>query len=349
MARDVRLIVTDNSTAACTMAHRLAKGKVRAREVHRIPVWDAEDGDGEMAVIGLGGLLFAPAGDPPTWAPARRAPANALRLLARSAHTLTLATTDPLLATQAREVACEGRPLLMRAARLATPDGGLRHVDDLAAQARAVALEADAVMAVYLAPVDAELRAPDLAALGLAAAPARREVLRRAGVASESLGRLEERGYLVDDPAWRSPAGDLVCAAVDPSLLRPRPWATVAGWVDAVGRGTLSRGDALSRIRTLIGGMRPAERPAGLDAGRLVGRCPECADWMGGTRERIRCMGCGLYYRLPRQVEALAVPGRICEACDAPLIRPVVRGRRGEPRCPDSTGCPTRLDANVAR
>jgi hypothetical protein len=310
-------------------------------------VWDG--GDGDITVIGLDGLLFVPRGDPPEWVPARRAPANALRVLARGAESLTLATADPLLAHQAREVACEGRPLLLRAARVETPDGRRRHVDDLAAHARAVALEADAVLAAYLAPVDAELRAPDLVALAMAAGPVRRAVLRRAGVTVESLHRLEERGYLVDDPAWRSPAGDLVCVAVDRSLQRPDAWGRILGWVDAVGRGTLTRTDALARTRELVACLAPAERPDGLDTGRLIGRCPECGDWMGGARERLTCMGCGLSYRLPRQVVALAVPGGTCDACDAPLIQPVIRGRRDEPRCPDATGCPSRLELNVAR
>jgi len=349
MAGDVRLIVTDNSTAARTMAHRLAKGKVTDREVHRVPVWDVDAGEGDATVIGLGGLLFRPRGDPPEWTPARRAPAAALRILARSAASLTLATADPLLAGQARDVACEGRPLLLRAARVEAPDGTLRHIDDLAAHARAVALEAEAVFAVHMTPVDSELRAADLVALGMAGEPVRRDVMMRAGVEAESLRRLEDRGYLVDEPAWRSPAGDLVCTAVDPALLRSKTSATMVAWIDAVGRGTLTRADALRRIRELVAGMRPPQRPDGLDAGRIIGNCPECDEWMGGARDRIRCMGCGLSYRLPRHVEALAVPGTICDTCDAPLIRPIIRGRRGEPRCPDATGCPTRLDLNVAR
>ena len=114
----MRLIVTDNSTAASTMADRIAKGKAHGRSVHRVPVYETDaDGVG-TTVIGLGGLLFTPNGDPPEWAPARRAPANALRMLARSADTLMLATDDQLLAVQARDVACEGRPLLMRATRM---------------------------------------------------------------------------------------------------------------------------------------------------------------------------------------------------------------------------------------
>jgi len=344
----VRLIVTDNSTAARTMADRLAEGKARGRSVHRVPVFEADVGGAATHVIGLGGLLFTPHGDPPEWAPARRAPANALRMLARSADSLMLATDDPLLAVQARDVACEGRPLLMRATRMGTPFGRPGHVDDLAAHARAAALEADAVFAAHLAPLDPHLLRQDLAALGVAGRqPARRALLRREGATDESLRRLAERGYLVDEPAWRSPAGELVAGAVDPALLDPATSATVDAWIDAVARGTLPRAEALARTCALVAGLVAPVHPDGLAAGRLIGTCPECGEWMGGARDRVRCMGCGLSYRLPRQVEALGVPGAICHACDAPLILPVVRGRRDEPRCPDASGCPTRLEVRV--
>ena len=344
----MRLIVTDNSTAARTMADRIAKGKARGRSVYRVPVYDADVEGDATVVIGLGGLLFTPQGDPPEWTPARRAPANALRLLARSADTLLLAGDDPLLAVQAREVACEGRPLLMRATRTGTPFGPVGHVDDLAAHGRAAALEADAVFAAHLAAIDTELRRHDLAALGIAGrGPTPRDVLRREGAADRSLRRLAERGYLVDEPAWRSPAGEIVVDAVDPALLDPATCATVDAWIDAVARGTLPRAQALARTRALVAGLAAPAGLDGLPSGRLIGRCPECDDWMGGARDQIRCMGCGLNYRLPRQVEALAIPGATCEACDAPLIVPVVRGRRDEPRCPDTTGCPTRLEVRV--
>ncbi len=344
----MRLIVTDNSTAARTMADRIAKGKARGRSVYRVPVYDADVEGDATVVIGLGGLLFTPKGDPPEWTPARRAPANALRLLARSADTLLLAGDDPLLAVQARDVACEGRPLLMRATRTGSPFGPVGHVDDLAAHGRAAALEADAVFAAHLAAIDPELRRQDLAALGIAGrGPTSREVLRREGATDRSLRRLAERGYLVDEPAWRSPAGEMVVDAVDPALLDPATCATVDAWIDAVARGTLPRPQALVRTRGLVTGLAS---PAGLDglaSGRLMGRCPECDEWMGGARDQIRCMGCGLTYRLPRQVEALAIPGATCDACDAPLILPVIRGRRDEPRCPDATGCPTRVEVRV--
>ena len=344
----MRLIVTDNSTAARTMADRIAKGKARGRSVYRVPVYDADvDGDATV-VIGLGGLLFTPQGDPPEWIPARRAPANALRLLARSADTLLLAGDDPLLAVQARDVACEGRPLLMRATRTGTPFGPVGHVDDLAAHGRAAALEADAVFAAYLAAIDPELRRHDLAALGIAGrGHTPRDVLRRGGTTGRSLRRLAERGYLVDEPAWRSPAGELVVDGVDPTLLDPATCATVDAWIDAVARGTLPRAQALARTRALVAGLASPAGLEGLASGRLIGRCPECDDWMGGARDQIRCMGCGLNYRLPRQVEALAIPGATCDACDAPLIVPVIRGRRDEPRCPDTTGCPTRLEVRI--
>ncbi len=344
----MRLIVTDNSTAARTMADRIAKGKARGRSVYRVPVYDADvDGDATV-VIGLGGLLFTPQGDPPEWTPARRAPANALRLLARSADTLLLSADDPLMAVQARDVACEGRPLLMRATRTGTPFAPGGHVDDLAAHRRAAALEADAVFAAHLAPIDPDLRRQELVALGLAGrGPTPREVLLREGATHRSLRRLAERGYLVDEPAWRSPAGDLLVNALDPVLLDPATSASVDGWIDAVGRGTIPRATALARTRALVAELATPTRPEGFAAGRLIGRCPECDDWMGGARDQIRCMGCGLNYRLPRQVEALAIPGATCDACDAPLIVPVVRGRRDEPRCPDATGCPTRLEVRV--
>ena len=343
----VRLIVTDNSTAARTIADRIAKDKVTGTSVHRVPVFDVDDEP--TRVIGLGGLLFAPTGDPPTWAPARRAPANALRMLARAATTLILATEDPLLAAQARDVACQDNPSLMRAARVGEPPfARLRHVDDLAAEAAAIALEVDAVFAAHMAELDPHLRRADLAALGLAGPrPVTRSAMRRARVGDDALIRLAERGYLVDEPAWRTPAGTLVCEAVDPALLDPATSASCDAWIDAVGRGTLTRSAALQRVRSLIAGLRRPRRVQGLDGGRLIGPCPACEDWMGGARGRIVCMGCGHSYRLPRQVEALAVPGTTCAACDAPLIVPVIHGRRDEPRCPDTTGCPTRLDVRV--
>ncbi len=341
--------MTDNSTAARTIADRISKGKVAGASVHRVPVFDTDCDGAPTRVIGLGGLLFAPVGDPPVWTPARRAPANAVRMLARSATSLVLATDDPLLATQARDVACEGRPLLLRAARVGEPPfARLRHVDDLAAEAAAAALEVDAVFAAHLAELDPELRRSDLAALGIAGpSPANRSVIRRARVPHDALARLAERGYLVDDPAWRTPAGTLVCEAVDPALLDPATSASCDAWIDAVGRGTLTRSAALQRVRSMIGRLRRPRRVESLDAGRLIGPCPECGDWMGGARGRLACMGCGHGYRLPRQVEALAVPGATCTACDAPLIVAVIRGRRDDPRCPDATGCPTRLGARV--
>jgi hypothetical protein len=348
MAGDVRLIVTDTSTAARTLADRIAAGGARGLEVHRVPVFEAEADGLVTRVIGLGGLLFAPHGDPPRWAPARRAPANALRMLARSAESLLIAVDDPLLAVQARDVACEGRPLLMRTARAGDPWSPPRHVDDLAAQARAAALEADAVFAAHLAPLDAELRRGDLAALGIAGpGPVTHRALRDLGAGDDAVRRLAERGYLVGDPAFRSPAGTLVCEAVDPRLLDPATGAAVDAWIDAVGRGALTRDGALTRVRDLVADMRTPVRPDGLDTGRLVGQCPECDDWMGGAREQLRCLGCGWTFHLPRQVEALAVPGARCEACRAPMIVPVIRGRRGAPRCPDTTGCPTRIEVRV--
>ena len=345
----VRLIVTDNSTAARTIADRIAKGKVRGASVHRVDVFDVDDDTGPTRVIGLGGLLFAPAGDPPAWAPARRAPANALRVLARSAASMILATDDPLLASQARDVACEGRPLLLRAARVGKPPfTRLRHIDDLGAEAAATALEIDAVFAAHLADLDPEIRRDDLVALGVAGnAPVARSLLRREGVGDGAMTRLAERGYLVDDPAWRTPAGNLICQAVDPVLLAPATTESCDAWIDAVRRGTLPRAAAVQRVRSVIASLTRPGPVEGLETGRVIGPCPECGESMAGARVRLTCMGCGHGYRLPRQVEVLAVPGATCAACDAPLILPVIHGRRDEPRCPDSTGCPTRLGVRV--
>lgn len=346
----MRLIVTDNSTAARTMADRLANGKARGLEVHRVPVFEAGDEGSVTRVIGLGGLLFAPEGPDGEWRPSRRAPANALRLLARSAESLLLATDDPLLAVQARDVACAGRPLLQRAARVGDPWSAARHVDDLAAEARAAGLEIDAMFAAYVRPVDPELRRGDLAALGQAGrTPVAHRTLRDLGVSDGSLHRLAERGYLVADPAWRTPAGDLVCEAVDAAVLKPAFGAQLDAWVNAVGRGSLTRTVARQRAAKRLAGLHAAVAVKGIAAGRLLGVCPECGDWMGGALERLQCKGCGHGYRLPKRVEALAVPGAVCEACDAPMIVPVIHGRRDEPRCPDTTGCPTRLGDPVGR
>ena len=345
----VRLIVTDNSTAARTIADRLAEGKAHGASVHRVDVFDVDTEPEPTRVIGLGGLLFAPTGDPPAWKPARRAPANALRVLARSATSMILATDDPLLAVQARDVACEGRPMLMRSARVGSPPfTRLRHVDDLAAEATATALEIDAIFAAHLAGVDATLRRQDLAALGVAGPnPVGRSLLRREGVSDDAMAHLAERGYLVDDPAWRSPAATLLCEAVDPRLLDPSTNASCEAWLDAVRRGTLPRATAVERVRTLVATFRRPAPIEGLDSGRVIGPCPECGDPMAGSRGRLTCLGCGHGYKLPRQVEILAIPGATCSACEAPMILPVIHGRRDEPRCPDSAGCPTRLGAWV--
>ena len=345
----VRLIVTDSSTAARTIADRVAKGKVRGASVHRVDVFDVDDDTGLTRVIGLGGLLFAPTGDPPEWTPARRAPANALRVLARSAVVMILATDDPLLASQARDVACEGRPLLLRAARVGMPPfTRLRHIDDLGAEAAATVLEIDAVFAAHLAKLDPELRRDDLAALGVAGnAPVPRSLLRREGVGDDAMARLAERGYLVDDPAWRTPAGNLICQTVDPTLLDPTISASCDVWIDAVRRGTLARTAAVRRVSAIVAKLRRPRPVEGLVTGRVIGPCPECGESMAGARGRLTCMGCGHWYGLPRQVEALAVPGVTCDVCDAPLILPVIHGRRDEPRCPDASGCPTRLAVRV--
>jgi hypothetical protein len=345
----VRLIVTDTSAAARALAERLAGGPGREFAVHAVPVYESVQRGEVTRVIGLGGPLFTPRGDPPAWTPARRAAANALRLLARDASSLVLAADDPLLDAQARDVACEGRPQLLRTCRTGThPFEKLRHVDDLAAEAAAADLEIDAVFATYLAKLDPELRRQDLAALTIAGGkPVARDLLAASGVKRDTLDRLAERGYLVGEPAWWSPAASLVAAALPPILLDPATATRCDRWVDAVARGTLGREEATGRVRDLLDGAALPTAPPGFDAGRLVGPCPDCGDWMGGARERLTCMGCGRSYRLPKGIEILAVPGETCSACSAPLVRPVIRGRRDQPRCPDRSGCPTAVVSRV--
>jgi len=80
----------------------------------------------------------------------------------------------------------------------------------------------------------------------------------------------------------------------------------------------------------------------------LIGPCPECGDWMGGARGRLRCLGCGHSYTLPRGTEVLAMPGITCADCSAPMVRPVVRGTVRSPRCPDAVGCPSNLGSSYA-
>lgn len=346
----MRLIVTDNSTAARTMADRIAHGKAARLSVHRIEVFAADTDDGAVRVVGTGGLLFCPSGDPPTWQPVRRAAANALRFLARSADSLILATDDPLLAVQAREAACEGRPLLLREARVSVPPfTELRQPDDLAAQAAAVDLEIDAHVSAHLTRLDPALTRADLATLGTVSdSPPTGGASALGGATTTSLARLAERGYVVGDPPWRTPAGDQVVTALAGPLLAMQFASDCDAWVDAVARGTLTAQTALDRVRRILAPLPRPVASADLDAGRLLGRCPLCDDWMGGARARIACLGCGHGYSLPRQVEALAA-GTTCADCDAPMIVPVIRGRRADPRCPDTSGCPSRLEVVVGR
>ncbi len=345
----MRLIVTDTQASARNVADQLSGGPIREFEVHRVSVFESTNRGEVTRVIGLGGLLFTPQGDPPAWQPSRRAPANAVRLLARDAESLVLCMDDPLLAAQARDVACEGRPLLLRACRAGSPPfDKLRHVDDLSADAHAAAHEIDAVFASYLSRLDPALRRQDLAALTIAGGgPVARDLLMASGIKPETLDRLAERGYLVGEPAWWSPAASLVSAALPSILLDPATTTKCDRWIDAVSRGTLSRAEATGRVRALLDGAARPTAPDGFDSGRLIGPCPECDDWMGGVRDRLKCMGCGRSYRLPKGVEILAVPGQSCTACHAPMVRPVIRGRRDQPRCPDVSGCPTAVISRV--
>jgi len=345
-----RLIVTDTAESARALALRFAEHPAELR-VHGLTFHEWTEGEDTIRIIGLDGLLFLPSGDPPEWRPHRRAAAKALDSLAAGADQLILSCQDPLLAARARDSACAGRPGLARATRAGEPPWDrLEHLDELAAEARATELEIDAVFSDFLSAVDPHLTRADLAALSRVGANGTpRATLLESGVAPESLTRLGERGYLVGDPAWLSPAAVLLIAAMPPSLLNPVVIGRCALWIDAVRRGTLQRAMATRRATTLLAELTPPRRPDGFDTGRLIGLCPSCGDWMGGAREVLRCMGCGLTFHQGRGVELLAVPGTCCSACDAPLVRPVVRGSVGAPRCADRLGCPIALEARVAR
>ncbi len=128
-------------------------------------------------------------------------------------------------------------------------------------------------------------------------APVARSLLRREGVSDAAMARLAERGYLVDDPAWRTPAGNLICQAVDPTLLDPSLSASCDAWSDAARRGTLPRAAAVQRVSALVAKLRRPGPVAGLDTGRVIGPCPECGESMAGARGRLTCMGCGHWLR----------------------------------------------------
>lgn len=345
-----RLIVTDSPDAARALARGLAEQPAE-RAVHGLVYYEWTEDGRQNRMIGLDGPLFTAHGNPPEWRPNRRAAARALDALAAGAGQLILSCQDPLLAAQARDSACAGRPALARTVRVGDPPWDrLAHLDELAAEARATEAEIDAVFAEFLAQIDPHLTRDDLLTLNrVGGMSMSRDALRRAGVPESSLTRLSERGYLVGDPAWLSPAAVLLVAATPAPLLDPVVVGRCALWVDAVRRGTLTRPQATRRAITLVTELARPKKPDGFDSGRLMGMCPSCGDWMGGAREVLRCMGCGLTFHQGRGVEVLAVPGTACTACAAPLVRPVVRGSIGAPRCADRLGCPTAVGSREAR
>ncbi len=344
-----RLIVTDSPEAARALAQRFAE-RPAVRAAHGLEFYEWDENGQTTRLLGIDGLLFTPHGNPPEWRPHRRAAARALDALAARSDELVLSCHDPLAAAQARDSACAGRPVLARSVRVGDPPWDrLFHLDELAAEARAAELEIDAVFSDFLTNVDPHLTRDDLVTLVRVGGGAMsRATLLAQGATEESLTRLAERGYLVGDPAWRSPAAVLLLAATPAPLRDPVVVGRCALWIDAVRRGTLTRPTATRRATTLVAELTPPRRPDGFDSGRLMGVCPSCGDWMGGAREMLRCMGCGLTFHQGRGVELLAVPGTTCSACSAPLVRPVVRGSVGAPRCADRLGCPTALEPRLA-
>lgn len=346
----MRLIVTDSVTGARAMAASLQDIPPREDAVNGLPLFACDWASEQTRVFGTEGLLSLPVGAPPKWQARRRAAAKALGIVARDTTQLIVSCADPLLAVQVRDLVGQSRPELLRGARAGTPPfAQLTHIDDENAEAHAAALEIDAVFADYLKDLDPHLRRQDLAALTIAGShPVELATLRERGVEEQTIRRLAERGYLVGSPAWWSPAAALIEAAVPDAVLDPATSARCGLWIDAVRRGTLTRTEATRRAMTLLEGLPRPVAPSGFDGGRLIGECPECGDWMGGARELLRCLGCGLTYRLPRGVEALAMPDVTCTSCSAPMIRPVVRGFARAPRCPDAIGCPTNARGSVA-
>lgn len=348
----MRVIVTDSVSEARSFAAALQDIAPREEAVNGLPVFACDWSTTRTRLFAIGGLPSRPSGAPPTWQVTRRAAAKALGILARDASSLVVVSARPLVAVQVRDIAGRSNQPLVRSARMGTvpPFAHLTQIDDLAAEADAAALEIDAVFADYLRDVDPELRHQDLAALSIAGPhPVSHDLLRAQGVSGETISHLAERGYLVGNPAWWAPAAALIEAAVPEAVLDPATSTRCALWVGAVARGTLSRAEATGRAMNLLEGLPRPTAPKGFDGGRLIGPCPECGDWMGGAREAMRCMGCGLSYRLPQGVEALAMPGISCSSCAAPMIRPVVRGSVRPPRCPDAIGCPTNTRSASAR
>lgn len=346
----MRLIITDTAEAARRIAGSLQDIPAREEAVNGLPVFASDWAATQTRVFGPGGVLSLPSGAPPKWAPVRKAAVKALSILARETDSLILSCANPLIAIQARDIVAAVRPEVLRFTRAGEPPFVRPvHFDEHPAEAAAAELEIDAVFADYLKDLDPQLRRQDLAALTIAGPnPVEHSVLIDAGVEESTITRLAERGYLVGSPAWWAPAASLIEAAVPGAVMDPATSNRCSLWIGAVARGTLSRADATARAMNLLEGMPRPVAPEGFDGGRLVGQCPECGDWMGGARERIRCLGCGHTYNLPRGTEVRAMPGVTCSDCGAPMIRPIVRGSVRQPRCPDAIGCPSNIGSSHA-
>lgn len=346
----MRLIVTDTSERARAIATTLQDIPPRDEAVNGLHVYACDWATSQTRVFGTGGLLSLPSGAPPKWTPNRKAAVKALTILARDATSMIVSCDDPLLALQARDIAATTNPDILRLTRAGTPPFvRLAHVDEHPGEARAAELEIDAVFAEYLSALDPELHRQDLAALTIAGPnPVEHRVLHQAGVDAATIRHLAELGYLVGSPAWWSPAAALIASAVPAAVMDPATLSRCTLWISAVERGTITRREAVSRAMTLLEGLPRPVAPPGFDRGRLMGQCPDCGDWMGGSTDAMVCMGCGQRYNLPRGAAIRAIPGVTCSACDAPMVRPLIRGAARPPRCPDATGCPTNIGSTRA-
>ncbi len=317
------------------------------RASHAVPYAEWIEGTTTIRAIGVDGLIRTPRGTPPVWEPRRRAAGRALAKLAKDADELIVTSDDPLFTTQVRDLVGEGRhDLIRRARRGSWPWDDLTPIDDLAGESRALAEEVAAIVSHLLHRIDPGLGIHETTALDrLALGPRSRAALLREGVPGSSLDRLTEHGYVAEDPAWLSPAGVRLHEVLPPVLADPATATRCDEWIDAVMRGTVDRATARERFLALLDGVTTLPVPPEFDAGRLIGRCPICDEWMAGARGRLRCLGCGHGYLLPGRTEVLAVPGSACPTCDAPLVRPVVHGRVHPVRCPDRAGCPDAMDA----
>lgn len=346
----MRLIITDTVEAARRVAGSLQDIPAREEAVNGLPVFASDWAATQTRVFSPGGVLSLPVGAPPKWAPVRKAAVKALSILARETDSIILCCTDPLIAIQARDIVAAVKPEVLRFTRVGEPPFvRLGHFDEHPAEAAAAELEIDAVFAHFMRDLDPQLRRQDLAALTVAGPnPVEHSVLTSSGVDESTITRLAERGYLVGSPAWWAPAASLVNAAVPGAVMDPATSNRCSLWVGAVARGTLTRAEATARAMNLLEGLPRPVAPDGFHGGRLMGQCPECGDWMGGARDRMRCLGCGHTYNLPRGTEVRAMPGVACSACGAPMIRPVVRGSVRQPRCPDAVGCPSNVGSSFA-